>query len=952
MPSRKQTQKHIPEWIQVEIDRVRANNAPELDLSLHLNQDHEDNSHREILNYIPEDIFDLLHLKELVIKHQDIYIKEIPSRIGKLRSLRKLTIDGDFESIPASIDQLVGLKYLSFGSNWEYIHERPGRLRDSGRLIHIPDSLFKLVGLNALKLVGRFESVSDRIRQLYNLKELSLIAPLNYVPNGIESLENLESLVLMGNYADVPHWIGNLKNLGTLELWGQYRTLPDSFRNLKHLKQLTLIGHIASIPDFVFELSDLDYLNISHNPISIIPEDIITLDKLTGLSYWGCDIQHPPPEIVGDGWTGNLKAIRNYFRGIAEEEQDHLYEAKLLILGEGGAGKTTLRRKIQNPQCSLLDEKSTEGIDVQRWDFQIQDKRDFRVNLWDFGGQEIYHATHQFFLTNRSLYALVADDRKEDTDFYYWLNIIELLGGDSPILIIKNEKQDRARQIGEPQLRARFKNIVGIVATNFNTNRGLDALLDEIKLRMRQLPHVGTPLPRSWVQVRQALEADSRNYIRLEEYYDLCAGHGMIDRSMQDTVITYLHDLGVCLHFHVDPVLKHFVILKPQWGTSAVYTVLDNKQVIRNRGLFTRADLETIWTDPTYDGMHDELLHLMMRFKLCFEIPGKSQHYMAPQLLSENQPTYEWDGLDNRYLRFKYEFMPKGLVTRLIVALNRSIDGKKMWKTGVILKKGETSAEVIEHYQDRQIHIRLRGSDKRGLLAVIMHEMEEIHQSYPGLKYDALVPCNCPDCSQTSEPYFFAYETLQRAVGTTPTVQCQSTFNNVSPRQLLDDSLPDQFDFERAGIATSVNVTGNIESMTVLAGGSYMEQGRSKFDNRISGNVQAGNLNQGEQSFGDNASITLNVNTLPHAVAGTPMAELKALIEQLQNALQQLSPEQAEDAQLVQECADEAIEEATKEEPNRRRLEIKGKSLIEAAKNLAAVTPIAVEIAKKLLLLA
>ncbi len=49
--------------------------------------------------------------------------------------------------------------------------------------------------------------------------------------------------------------------------------------------------------------------------------------------------------------------------------------------------------------------------------------RDFRVNIWDFGGQEVYHSTHQFFLTHRSLYLLVADDRKEDTDFNYWLTL-------------------------------------------------------------------------------------------------------------------------------------------------------------------------------------------------------------------------------------------------------------------------------------------------------------------------------------------------------------------------------------------------------------------------------------------------------------------------------------------------------------------------------------------------
>ncbi|MBK9490892.1 MAG: hypothetical protein IPO07_20480 [Haliscomenobacter sp.] len=32
----------------------------------------------------------------------------------------------------------------------------------------------------------------------------------------------------------------------------------------------------------------------------------------------------------------------------------------------------------------------------------------FRTNLWDFGGQEIYHSTH-VFLSHRSLYVLLAN---------------------------------------------------------------------------------------------------------------------------------------------------------------------------------------------------------------------------------------------------------------------------------------------------------------------------------------------------------------------------------------------------------------------------------------------------------------------------------------------------------------------------------------------------------------
>jgi internalin A len=41
--------------------------------------------------------------------------------------------------------------------------------------------------------------------------------------------------------------------------------------------------------------------------------------------------------------------------------------------------------------------ESTHGIDVMVWSFTLADGNTFRVNIWDFGEQAIYHATHQFF---------------------------------------------------------------------------------------------------------------------------------------------------------------------------------------------------------------------------------------------------------------------------------------------------------------------------------------------------------------------------------------------------------------------------------------------------------------------------------------------------------------------------------------------------------------------------
>jgi small GTP-binding protein len=107
-----------------------------------------------------------------------------------------------------------------------------------------------------------------------------------------------------------------------------------------------------------------------------------------------------------------------YFQSQDPQATETLYEAKFIIVGEGESGKTTLAKKIQDSDYQLdIKQKSTEGIDIIRWEFQHNGKP-FRVNIWDFGGQEIYHATHQFFLTERSLYTLLIDNRRNRAKFY------------------------------------------------------------------------------------------------------------------------------------------------------------------------------------------------------------------------------------------------------------------------------------------------------------------------------------------------------------------------------------------------------------------------------------------------------------------------------------------------------------------------------------------------------
>ncbi len=686
------------------------------------------------------------------------------------------------------------------------------------------------------------------------------------------------------------------------------------------MTQLDLSGNeLTEIPKSLTKLSNLTGLYLSGNQLTEIPESLTKLSNLTWLLLDENPLKHPPLEIANRG----IKDIKQYFQQI-QPGKDYLYEAKLLIVGEAGAGKTTLAKKIDNPNYLLQEEDSTEGIEVITYNFNYTlpnqpQQQNFRTNIWDFGGQEIYHATHQFFLTKRSLYVVVVDNRKEDDNLDYWLNIVELLSDNSPVLIIKNEKQDRNREINELGLRGQFSNLKEIFPTNLKTNRGLPEILTQIQHHLSTLPHVGDVLPKTWKQVREVLEKHPEDYISLEEYFRICEENGITEREYKLQLSGYLHDLGVCLHFQDDPLLKKAVILKPEWGTAAVYKVLDNDKVQNNFGKFTKEDLAEIWQEKQYEDSQDELLQLMIKFKLCYQIPNQ-EIYIAPQLLTPNQPRYNWDETNNLLLRYTYDFMPKGILTQFIVVMHRYIQQQEyVWKTGVILQKEETIAEVMEYYSQREIKIRVAGKHQRDFLTILIEELDKIHGSYQRLKYNKLIPCNCPRCQDNPEPYFYQYdELLERIANHKQTIECRkSPYHEANVLSLIDRTLDlrrleKSLEAERKGTDRE-SILEILKALPNLSINNF-NQNQNKGDNHVSSdhtlNMPNGTINvRGAAAFsqGDiNGTVANIINQLPDS--NSKETEIKELLSQLQEAINS-TPE------LGEEEKTEALEQvATLEE--------------------------------------
>ena len=810
----------------------RLQNLSQLDLSC--NQ----------LSSLPESITRLQNLSQLDLKYNQL--SSLPESFGNLQNLSQLDLnDNQLSSLPESFVNLQNLSQLDLSSNQlSSLPESFGSLQNLSQLdlsgnglSSLPEFFDNLQNLSQLDLSNnRLSSLPESFDNLKNLSELNLSNnQLSSLPESFGRLKNLSQLDLNNNQLrSLPEFFDNLQNLSRLYLNNnQLMSLPKFFDNLQNLSELYLNNNqLRSLPEFFGNLQNLSEFYLNNNQLSSLPESISRLLNLASLDFTGNPLEEPPIEIA----NRSIEAIREYFRQKQEVGVDTLYEAKLLIVGEGEAGKTSLMKKIIDRNYQVpQSEPSTHGIDVKEFHFELDNGADFRVNIWDFGGQEIYHQTHQFFLTKRSLYALVADSRKEQPQLDYWLHIVELLSDNSPLMIIKNEKDNRAVDLGdESQLRGRFDNLKDTRRTNLAENRGLSAIIESIIFFIKSLPHIGSKLPKTWTKVREALEQQGKNYISLTEYFDICENNGFTQDKDKLQLSQFLHDIGVILHFQDDKAspLYDTVILKPEWGTDAVYKILktEDNPVKDNLGQFTYNDLENIWCEPQYANKHRELLELMKRFKLCYELPDKPRNYIALQLLDKNQPTYDWDDTDNLRLRYEYEFMPKGIITRFIVDMHRYIVEPKVWRSGVLLQRDNTYAEVIETYNRKEIKIRLSGANKRGFLEIITDKLDEIHGSYHRLKVKKLIPCNCPACKNSQNPYFYEFNKLrERIANRKQTIECDNPpYHEVNVLGLIDDIIGRQQFIRQEVSRAKESGKGNDISIVINQGDMQMEDKSNK----------------------------------------------------------------------------------------------------------------------------
>lgn len=465
------------------------------------------------------------------------------------------------------------------------------------------------------------------------------------------------------------------------------------------------------------------------------------------------------------------------------------------------------RTRVLDVWDELSDETKTE-IDFRNILSNEYDvKKEIIANVWDFGGQEIYLNTHQFFLTNNSIYLILWDNRKdtESISFQYWLKTLNDLTNNSHIIIVMNKCETGIKSINEDYFKNKYKNIVDFINISCLTKEGIDLLNIKITETIKKIKSIGDYLPFYWEKIRDEINNIDSNYITYSEFLKICKIKGEIKEIAKSKIVSqYLHDIGDIIHFQNDNALKNLVVINSEWVTKAVYLLFDTIEIQLNKGKFSLNDLEEYWDLEIYPmEKHQELISLMEKFEICFKLSG-TKYYIIPDFLDfeKNIENIKKDNFNDDILRFviEYDSLPSNLFTRLICKLNYLLKKDNFWKSSAYLIKENSIAYIKFLKEEKSILIEVSGTNKGQLLNIISNEIDNINIS---LKLNEVIDfkqkygCNCNECIKKEKPYYFYKTHLHKALEKKiNTIRCNESIEEIDINNLLNGYKSSNIQFE------------------------------------------------------------------------------------------------------------------------------------------------------------
>jgi len=328
-------------------------------------------------------------------------LTKIPPEIAELGTLTELNLkDVDIKEIPDFIGKITSLKKLSVGSNYDGKYKKDE--------IILPPQLANLCNLENLSLGYGTPVIPQWVYGMQNLKALSIYSEFEEtIPAEIVNLKNLNKLRVHGQkFLNLPCEIGELLSLTVIDLnCPHLKKLPETFAALKNLKIFNSEGcEFDSIPDFICGWTKLEYLRInmydfiknSYSKTKRIPKNIGNLKKLKTLDLSGTSIDKIPDSLGNCPLehlvlTGNLKFIPESFGKLDKLKLCEIYSKKPFSLPDSIGNLCALKKMALSAPAVILPSSFGRLFSLEELDINTKKDFSFPKNFGELSSlKEIY----------------------------------------------------------------------------------------------------------------------------------------------------------------------------------------------------------------------------------------------------------------------------------------------------------------------------------------------------------------------------------------------------------------------------------------------------------------------------------------------------------------------------------------------------------------------------------
>lgn len=508
-------------------------------------------------------------------------------------------------------------------------------------------------------------------------------------------------------------------------------------RSMRQLNTLHLAeNRLTTIAPYLSEVKAMETLYLKGNRLGTIDREVWDTER----NSW-------------DTMKGYLISLNK-----GNVTREYLHEAKMILIGNGEVGKTSIRVKLLDINAKLPEkEDRTPGLDVVPYTIPnlspaqtgLPYETSFRFNIWDFGGQGKYREIQQLFFSRKSLYLYVTacDDKPNYKEAYvgyeYWLSMANAYnhdnGQNSPVLYVQNKCDKEKEAINESEIKTKFNNIEDFIKISCTDIQKFTLLPKVIAESIAKISDdiFSVQYNAEWLGVKQDLndlKERGVNHISKQRFDEICRERGLNEDEIKAWLVV-LDRIGTIIYFGDNDKLSDWIVLNPIWVKDAVCKVIDF-EFYDDIATLKPSFLPKIWKE--YDSEERQKLQaLLLAYDFCYEENGA---FIVPALFSEEKPVYPTHlATFDCEIKLDYKpFLPAGTLHKFMVRLNSCIYNDLRWKKGVVLHDGATNtyAEVIEHWEEHSIYIRLKGEKHLNLLwNTVQYSFEELNATLKSTKF-------------------------------------------------------------------------------------------------------------------------------------------------------------------------------------------------------------------------